>query len=77
MSASEQTQVEPGQRKADLGVLRLRRRSPQEDDPDGGIDPGTPLAEIADEPMWPVCGARKTDFRSWNRERRSRRTKGN
>lgn len=50
---------------------------PEEDDPDRGIDPGTPFAEIADESMCPICGARKTDFHGWNRERRSRRTKGN
>ncbi len=36
---------------------------PEEDDPDGGINPGTPFTEIADEWMCPVCGARKTDFR--------------
>ncbi|MQA15569.1 MAG: rubredoxin [Pseudonocardiaceae bacterium] len=36
---------------------------PEEGDPDGGIDPGTPFEEIPDDWMCPICGARKTDFR--------------
>ena len=35
---------------------------PDEGDPDGGIPPGTPFAEIPDSWFCPVCGARKSDF---------------
>jgi rubredoxin len=35
---------------------------PQDGDPDGGIAPGTPFADIPDDWMCPVCGARKRDF---------------
>jgi rubredoxin len=35
---------------------------PEEGDPDGGIDPGTPFDDIPDDWFCPVCGARKQDF---------------
>ena len=35
---------------------------PEEGDPDGGVDPGTPFADIPDNWVCPVCGARKRDF---------------
>jgi rubredoxin len=35
---------------------------PEEGDPDGGIPPNTPFAEIPDSWFCPVCGARKRDF---------------
>ncbi len=35
---------------------------PDDGDPDGGIPPGTPFAEIPDTWFCPVCGARKSDF---------------
>ncbi|MFF3227886.1 rubredoxin [Nocardia suismassiliense] len=35
---------------------------PAEGDPDGGIAPGTPFADIPDGWVCPVCGARKEDF---------------
>jgi rubredoxin len=31
-------------------------------DPDGGIPPGTPFADIPDSWYCPICGARKKDF---------------
>ena len=35
---------------------------PVEGDPDGGVPPGTPFADIPDTWVCPVCGARKRDF---------------
>ena len=35
---------------------------PEEGDPDGGIDPGTPFEEIPDDWVCPVCGAAKDAF---------------
>ncbi|MFD6161878.1 rubredoxin [Nocardia sp. NPDC060256] len=35
---------------------------PAEGDPDGGIAPGTAFADIPDDWVCPVCGARKADF---------------
>ena len=35
---------------------------PVDGDPDGGIPPGTPFAEIPRTWTCPVCGARKRDF---------------
>lgn len=35
---------------------------PTEGDLDGGIPAGTPFAEIPDDWVCPVCGARKDDF---------------
>jgi rubredoxin len=35
---------------------------PDAGDPDGGIPPGTPFAEIPESWFCPVCGARKADF---------------
>ena len=63
MSVSEETQVGPGAEKGDLGRSAALSTIPEEDDPDGGIDPGTSFAETADQWMCPVCGARKADFR--------------
>jgi rubredoxin len=31
-------------------------------DPEGGVEPGTPFAEIPDSWNCPVCGADKSDF---------------
>lgn len=36
---------------------------PEEGDPDGGIEPGTPFEDIPDDWMCPICGATKADFR--------------
>ena len=35
---------------------------PELGDPDGGIKPGTPFAEIPDDWVCPVCGAAKSEF---------------
>jgi rubredoxin len=35
---------------------------PELGDPDSGIEPGTPFAEIPDDWMCPVCGAAKDEF---------------
>jgi rubredoxin len=35
---------------------------PDEGDPDGGVPPGTPFADIPDDWFCPGCGARKADF---------------
>lgn len=53
----------PGTGEGESGCSAASSAIPGEDDLDGGIDPGTSFAEIADEWMYPVCGARKTDFR--------------
>jgi len=34
----------------------------EEGDPDGGIEPGTPFAEIPDDWVCSVCGATKDQF---------------
>lgn len=35
---------------------------PEQGDPDGGIEPGTPFEDIPDDWVCPVCGAAKQDF---------------
>ena len=35
---------------------------PQEGDPDGDIEPGTPFAQLPDDWVCPVCGASKDVF---------------
>lgn len=35
---------------------------PEEGDPDGGIEPGTPFEDIPDDWVCPVCGATKEQF---------------
>jgi rubredoxin len=35
---------------------------PEDGDLDGGIPPGTAFADIPDDWICPVCGARKRDF---------------
>ena len=35
---------------------------PEEGDPDGGINPGTPFSELPDEWVCPVCGVEKSEF---------------
>jgi rubredoxin len=35
---------------------------PKLGDPDNGIKPGTPFAEILDDWVCPVCGAAKSEF---------------
>lgn len=35
---------------------------PEQGDPDGGIEPGTPFEDIPDDWVCPVCGAAKSDF---------------
>lgn len=35
---------------------------PDEGDPDGGIEPGTPFEDIPDDWICPVCGAPKDMF---------------
>jgi hypothetical protein len=52
-----------GQRKGDLGVLRLRRRSSGLMNRTAASIPEKIFAEIADEAMCPICGAREADFR--------------
>lgn len=37
---------------------------PEEGDPDGGIEPGTPFEAIPDDWVCPVCGATKDMFES-------------
>jgi rubredoxin len=74
MSVNKQTQAEPGTEKGGSGSPADPPAIPEEHDPDGGIDPGTPFAQIADEWICPICGARKTDFRGLEAERRSRWT---
>jgi rubredoxin len=36
---------------------------PELGDPDGGVAPGTPFAEIPDDWVCPVCGAEKSEFK--------------
>lgn len=36
--------------------------NPEEGDPDGGIEPGTPFDEIPDTWVCPICGADKDSF---------------
>lgn len=36
--------------------------NPAAGDPDGGIAPGTPFAEIPEDWVCPVCGATKSQF---------------
>lgn len=36
---------------------------PRLGDPEGGIEPGTAFADIPDDWVCPVCGARKKEFR--------------
>ncbi|MGD2200066.1 MAG: rubredoxin [Candidatus Bathyarchaeota archaeon] len=35
---------------------------PDEGDPDGGVEPGTPFEELPDDWVCPVCGAAKSEF---------------
>jgi rubredoxin len=35
---------------------------PADGDPDGGIAPGTAFADIPEDWVCPICGARKADF---------------
>ncbi len=35
---------------------------PEQGDPDGGIEPGTPFSEIPDDWVCPVCGVGKDQF---------------
>ena len=35
---------------------------PKEGDADGGITPGTPFEDIADDWLCPVCGVDKSEF---------------
>ena len=62
MSVSGQTQAKPETKRwvcDPCGFIY----DPEEGDPDGGIDPGTPFADIPDDWMCPICGATKADFR--------------
>ena len=36
--------------------------NPEEGDPDAGIGPGTPFADLPEDWVCPVCGAGKEDF---------------
>ncbi len=36
--------------------------NPEEGDPEGGIQPGTPFEDIPDDWVCPVCGVVKEDF---------------
>src|SRR5579875_1144497 len=84
MCVSEETQAEPGTKSRGCGTSAASSAIPEEDDPDnpeeddpdspeeddpgGGIEPGTPLAEIAGEWVCPVRGARETDIRELVRD---------
>ena len=35
---------------------------PEKGDPDGGIKPGMPFAELPEDWVCPVCGASKSEF---------------
>jgi rubredoxin len=35
---------------------------PAQGDPDGGVNPGTPFADIPDDWVCPLCGVGKGDF---------------
>lgn len=35
---------------------------PEQGDPDGGIEPGTPFEDTPDDWICPVCGAEKSQF---------------
>jgi len=35
---------------------------PEQGDPDNGVEPGTPFADVPDDWTCPVCGATKDDF---------------
>jgi rubredoxin len=62
MSVSGQTQAKPEIKRwfcEPCGFIY----DPEEGDPDGGIDPGTPFEDIPDDWMCPICGASKADFR--------------
>jgi rubredoxin len=39
---------------------------PAEGDPDGGIPPGTPFADIPDTWICPLCGVRKDEFEPYD-----------
>ena len=62
MSVSEETQSDPSTQKWICETCGLVY-DPQEGDPDGDIEPGTPFEDIPKDWMCPVCGARKKDFR--------------
>ena len=35
---------------------------PEEGDPDGGIEPGTPFEELPEDWVYPICGVGKDKF---------------
>ncbi len=47
---------------------------PEAGDPDNGIDPGTPFAELPEDWVCPLCGLGKDVFRGQNREKRAARS---
>lgn len=61
-TATEETQANPG---TELWVCVVCDDvyDPRIGDPDGDIAAGTPFAEIPDDWVCPVCGARKKEFR--------------
>lgn len=47
---------------------------PEAGDPDNGIDPGTPFAELPEDWVCPLCGWGRMFFRGQNREKRAARS---
>jgi rubredoxin len=62
MSVTEETQAQPHTAKWICETCGFVY-DPQDGDPDGDIDPGTPFEDVPDDWMCPICGARKRDFR--------------
>lgn len=62
LTATEETQADPS---TELWVCEVCEDvyDPRLGDPDGGIPVGTPFADIPDNWVCPVCGARKKEFR--------------
>ncbi|AIJ21956.1 MULTISPECIES: rubredoxin [Amycolatopsis] len=60
--ATEETQADPA---TALWICDVCQDvyDPRLGDPEGGIEPGTPFADIPDDWVCPVCGARKKEFR--------------
>jgi len=62
----KKTEVKPGKVKAKTGQYRCTVcgyvYEPEKGDPDSGVKPGTPFADIPDGWVCPVCGAEKRYF---------------
>jgi rubredoxin len=60
--ATEETQSDPSTQMWFCEICEFVY-DPEDGDPDGGIPPGTPFADIPADWICPVCGARKKEFR--------------